>query len=95
MTTTQQGSRPRARIGTIVWGAILVGIAVFALIALLGGPLSPTAVLWSVVGFGAALLIAAVVAAIVRAAREALAKPATGAPTPESASNDGGHPPIG
>jgi hypothetical protein len=77
-----QAPRPRrqVRVGTIVWGAILVGIAVFAILILTTGPLTGTAVLWSVVGFGALLLVAALVAAIVRAAR---------------GSRPDGHPPIG
>jgi hypothetical protein len=62
-------TRRRARIGTIVWGAILVGVAVLAVFALAGGSLGPTAVLWSVVGFGGLLVLAAVVTAVLRAAR--------------------------
>ena len=58
-----------ARIGTIVWGALLVGIAVFSLLAILAAPLSSIALLWSIVGFGALLLISALVAAIVRTVR--------------------------
>lgn len=74
--------RPRrqVRVGTIVWGAILVGIAVLAILVLTTGPLTGTSVLWSVVGFGALLLVAALIAAIVRAAR---------------GSRSDGHPPIG
>ncbi|HEY4267182.1 MAG TPA: hypothetical protein VGM94_03215 [Galbitalea sp.] len=74
------GPRRHVRVGTIVWGAILVGIAVFAILVLTTGPLTGAAVLWSVVGFGALLLIAALVAAIVRAAR---------------GGRSHGHPPIG
>ncbi len=68
MTTTpaSQKTHRRTRVGTIVWGAILVGVAVFALIALLGGSLGGAAILWSVVGFGGLLILAAVVVAIVR-----------------------------
>ncbi len=90
-TTTEQATavpvapatnsaRRRARVDTIVWGAILVGVAAFAILILAGGPLTSTAVLWSVVGFGALLLVAALVAAIVRAARSG---------------GTGEHPPIG
>jgi uncharacterized membrane protein YhaH (DUF805 family) len=68
-TPTTQRRAPRIR--TIVWGAILVGIAVFSILAIFAGPLGPTAALWSVVGFGGLLVIAAVVAVIVRAARRA------------------------
>ena len=75
-------ARPRrqVRVGTIVWGAILVGVAVLAILVLTTGPLTGTSVLWSVVGFGALLLVAALAAAIVRAAR---------------GSRSDGHPPIG
>jgi hypothetical protein len=65
-------SRPhRTRVGTIVWGAILIVAAAFAfLVSAVGlGPLSPAILLWSIIGFGGLLVIAAVVAAIVRAAR--------------------------
>jgi hypothetical protein len=81
--TSQRTPRKHARVGTIVWGAILVGIAVFAILILTSGPLTPTALLWSVVGFGALLLVAALIAAIVRAARGSRAGRADG------------HPPIG
>ncbi|MDQ1573502.1 MAG: hypothetical protein QOH44_1061 [Actinomycetota bacterium] len=66
-TPTTQRRSPRIR--TIVWGAILVGIAVFSILAIFAGPLGPAAVLWSIVGFGGLLVIAAVLAVIVRAAR--------------------------
>ncbi|MDQ1544599.1 MAG: hypothetical protein QOK08_2237 [Actinomycetota bacterium] len=68
-TPTTQRRSPRIR--TIVWGAILVGIAVFSILAIFAGPLGPAAVLWSIVGFGGLLVIAAVLAVIVRAARRA------------------------
>jgi hypothetical protein len=66
-TPTTQRRPPRIR--TIVWGAILVGIAVFSILAIFAGPLGPTAALWSVVGFGGLLVIAALLAVIIRAAR--------------------------
>ena len=61
--------RRRARIGTIVWGAILVASAVLAVFALAGGSVGPAAVLWSVIGFGGLLVLAAIVTAVLRAAR--------------------------
>jgi hypothetical protein len=56
---------PRA--GTIVWGCILFLIAAFAAVpAVLGeASLSPTAILWTVVGFGALLVVGGLVGAIV------------------------------
>jgi hypothetical protein len=69
MTTPTPVPRLRARVSTIIWGAILVGIAVFAIVVLLGGSLGPTSVLWSLVGFGGLLVLAAVVTAVIRAAR--------------------------
>jgi multisubunit Na+/H+ antiporter MnhB subunit len=58
------------RVGTIVWGAILVGVAVFSLLIILNGPLTAAGALWSIVGFGAALVLVAIVASIVRTARK-------------------------
>jgi hypothetical protein len=66
-TSTTQRRAPRIR--TIVWGAILVGIAVFSILAIFAGPLGPAALLWSVVGFGSLLVIAALLAVVIRAAR--------------------------
>lgn len=80
---TPVNTRRHARIGTMVWGAILVGVAIFALVALLNGIVGTNAVLWSVVGFGAFLLVAAVATAIARVA------------TARSEGTDSGHPPIG
>lgn len=71
MTSTQQPVlHRRVRARTIVWGSILVAGSVLALVVLLGGPLSGTAVLWSLAGFGGVLIFAAVVTAIVRAVRQ-------------------------
>ena len=67
---TEPIKRRDVRIGTIVWGAILVGVAVFSLLIILTGPLSAAAGLWSVIGFGAALVLVAVAAGTVRAARK-------------------------
>jgi predicted lysophospholipase L1 biosynthesis ABC-type transport system permease subunit len=84
--STSTTYRRTVRIGTIVWGAILVGVAVLALILILGGPLSSAAILWGVVGFGVLLVLAAVATGIVRAAKR---RPA--ADTQLTAD----HPPIG
>ena len=68
--TPIQHSTP-ARAGTIVWGTILIVVAVYSVLATtLGfGPASPSAVVWIVVGLGALLIVVALVVAIVRAAR--------------------------
>jgi uncharacterized membrane protein len=80
-TSTTHRRAPRIR--TIVWGAILVGIAVISILAIFAGPLGSAAVLWSIVGFGGLLVIAALLAVIVRAARRApRAEPATVAVPP-------------
>jgi hypothetical protein len=59
------------RVGTIVWGAILLVIAAASIVASnLGlGELTPARALWTVVGLGGVLIIAAIVAVVVRAAR--------------------------
>jgi hypothetical protein len=59
------------RFGTIVWGCILLivgGIAIFASRVDVSEA-TPAVIVWSVIGFGAALVLAAIVAAIVRAVR--------------------------
>ncbi len=66
--TTPQAHR-RVRVGTIVWGTLLVAAAVIAIIVLTTGPLSPAAALWVIVGVGALLVVSALVTAIVRAGR--------------------------
>ena len=67
---TETTLRPRqVRVGTIVWGALVVAIAVFALLILILGPLGPAALLWSVIGFGSILVLGAIAAGIVRAAQ--------------------------
>jgi hypothetical protein len=70
MTTSTNNDHRRVRVGTIVWGAILVAVAVFAFLAAQFGigPSGPAALLWTIVGFGALLVVAAIVTAIVRAA---------------------------
>ncbi|GAB2453678.1 fatty acid desaturase [Conyzicola lurida] len=64
----QQPLKPR--IGTIVWGSILLVVAAIAIFAAQVdlGELTPTVIVWSVVGFGAVLVIVGLVAGIVRAA---------------------------
>lgn len=93
------GTRRHTRIGTMVWGAILVGIAIFAILALRVGIVGTSAVLWSVVGFGSFLLLGAVVTAIVRAATARSNQPAIGTSTDADTSTDTDtrteHPPIG
>jgi hypothetical protein len=67
----------RARLGTIIWGCILLivgGIAIFASRVDFSDA-TPAVIVWSVIGFGAALVLAAIVAAIVRAARRPRGEP--------------------
>ena len=61
--------RPGPRGGTITWGIILIAIAA---LAVFGASLDLTqltgaTVLWGVVGLGALIIVAAIVAAIIRA----------------------------
>jgi amino acid transporter len=61
----------RPRLGTIVWGCILLivgGIAIFAS-QVDFSEATPAVIVWSVIGFGVALVLAAIVTAIVRAVR--------------------------
>jgi len=76
-TTTTRSTVPasteplKPRAGTIVWGSILLVVAVVTIVASqldLGGA-TPEAVVWSVVAFGAVLVLAGIVTAIVRATR--------------------------
>jgi hypothetical protein len=59
----------RVRVGTIVWGALVVAIAIFAILILWFGPLGPAAILWTIVGFGSVLVLGAIAAGVVRAVR--------------------------
>jgi hypothetical protein len=61
----------RARIGTIVWGCILLVVAAVAIIASQAdlSDATPAAIVWGVIALGGALVVAAIVVAIVRAAR--------------------------
>jgi hypothetical protein len=61
----------KPRTGTIVWGVILL---VVATITVLGstldlGDAEPATVVWAVIGLGGALVLAAIIVAIARAAR--------------------------
>jgi predicted phage tail protein len=102
MSSTPVTGRRHVRVSTIVWGAILVGAAVFAVVATRGGALDAASVLWTVVGFGAVLILSAVVGAIVRAVRRdgtpqaATTQPATlETQAAETQSTAELHPPIG
>jgi hypothetical protein len=59
------------RLGTIVWGCILLIVGSIAIFAsrVDFSDATPAVIVWSVIGFGAALVLAAIVAAIVRAVR--------------------------
>jgi len=67
-TTTQAPLKPR--IGTIVWGGILLVVGFLAIFAsqVDFADATPAVVVWTVIGFGAVLVLAAIVTAIVRAA---------------------------
>lgn len=70
MTDTDTTTEPlKPRVGTIVWGSILLVVAAVAIIAsqVDFGDITPTVIVWSVVGFGAVLVVAGIVTAIVRA----------------------------
>ena len=60
----------KPRIGTIVWGCILLVVATIAIVAsqMDFGDLAPNVIVWTVIGFGGVLVVAGVVTAIVRAA---------------------------
>jgi hydrogenase/urease accessory protein HupE len=69
-TTSDQNVHRQPRAATIVWGAILVGAALLGLrLGAPGVPLANLSVLWSVVAFGGVLVLAAIIAAILRVAR--------------------------
>jgi hypothetical protein len=83
---TENAIHPRrVRVGTIVWGALVVAIAIFAILILWFGPLGPAAILWTIVGFGSVLVLGAIAAGVVRAVRanRATSDPAV---TPEASS---------
>jgi hypothetical protein len=68
-TTTE---RTPVRVGTIVWGTLLLALAALSATFTLVDPLdySPLFFIWVVVGFGALLLIGGIAGAIARAARK-------------------------
>ena len=70
----------KPRIGTIVWGCILLVVAAIAIAAsqVDFGDLTPTVIVWSVIGFGGILVVAGIVTAIVRAATRTTDDPPTG-----------------
>jgi hypothetical protein len=65
---SQPPLKPRA--GTIVWGSILLVVGFLAIFAsqVDFGEVTPAVVVWTVIGFGSALVLAAIVTAIVKAA---------------------------
>ena len=60
--------RPGPRGGTIAWGIILLAVSALALVGALVDPaqLTGTAVLWGIAGLGALIIVAAIVAAVIR-----------------------------
>jgi len=71
-TTTPAAVEPlKPRIGTIVWGSILLVVAAVTVFAsrVDVGEATPEAVVWSIVAFGAVLVLAGIATAVVRAAR--------------------------
>ena len=60
----------KPRVGTIVWGSILLVVGFLAIFAsqVDFGEVTPAVVVWTVIGFGTVLVLAAIVTAIVRAA---------------------------
>jgi len=70
--TTATAALPplKPRIGTIVWGGILLVVGFLAIFAsqVDFAETTPAVVVWTVIGFGAVLVLAAIVTAIVRAA---------------------------
>ena len=75
---TQPPLKPRA--GTIVWGSILLVVGFLAIFAsqVDFGEVTPAVIVWTVIGFGAALVLAAIVTAIVKAASRSSDGPAAG-----------------
>ena len=61
----------KPRVGTIVWGSILLVVAAITIFAsqLDLGRATPEAIVWSIVAFGGVLVLAGIVIAVVRAAR--------------------------
>jgi hypothetical protein len=61
--------RTPVRVGTIVWGGILLLVAAITATAIFidATIYTPTFILWSIVGFGALLVFGGIVGAVVRA----------------------------
>lgn len=89
MTSIQPARRRRVRASTIVWGSMLVAASIFAIAVLLGGHFNAATVLWTVIGFGTVLILAAIVTAAVRAARSRPSMPI------DSGAAEDRHPPVG
>jgi hypothetical protein len=71
-TTDATGAAPlKPRVGTIVWGGILLLVAAVTVFAALGdlGEVSAATAVYTAVGLGVVLVLVAIVVAIVRAAR--------------------------
>jgi hypothetical protein len=70
MTDPNAGRTP-VRVGTIVWGAVLLALAALSITITLFDPIeySATFVLWVVVGFGSLLVLGGIAGAIARSAR--------------------------
>lgn len=75
MTDTTPTTQPplKPRVGTIVWGSILLVVGFLAIFAsrVDFAEVTPAVIVWSVIGLGTALVLAAIVTAIVRAASKA------------------------
>jgi predicted phage tail protein len=70
MTDSHAGRTP-VRVGTIVWGAVLLALAALSITITLFDPIeySATFVLWVVVGFGSLLILGGIAGAIARSSR--------------------------
>jgi hypothetical protein len=70
MTDPNAGRTP-VRVGTIVWGAVLLALAALSITITLFDPIeySTTFVLWVVVGFGSLLVVGGIAGAIARSTR--------------------------
>jgi hypothetical protein len=66
----------KPRVGTILWGFILLIVGTIAVLAsrLDLGDFGPEVFVWSIVGLGAILVVAAIIAAVARAARNRAAE---------------------
>jgi hypothetical protein len=81
--TTQSPARLPVRTGTIVWGGILLLAAAIAATATLVNPViyTPHFILWTIIGFGALLVLAGIIGAIARVSTKAQPEaPALGKP---------------